>query len=291
MLGYYKRVVWSAFGSSVRAFGLGHPVSLVLSVVSFTVAVLILRLFAGTAQVGEEVNWALAILGAGGIVFAVVFTLNLIAAPARMESEAASTYARTEAALQDEVRRTREAIAALHEQSAPRLAVSLDEPRLGPDGTRKFVRLRVDNEGHDQIVDCQGKLLNVKPLEATSAALPEPGQNLAWSSRGSDVPGVRRSIAAKSHEYLDVAFADDFLSEYGTGEVQVTAAIHARVQQLLDDPCRSSFYFAFLDWKAWRLPQGAYDVTIEVSAGNVGTPTPISFRLVYEGGLNLYGAS
>ena len=169
--------------------------------------------------------------------------------------------------------------------------MSVDQPRVSPDGTRKFVRLRVMNEGHDQIVDCQGKLLNVKPFEAISAALPEPGQNLVWSSRGSDVPGVRRSIAPKSHEYLDVAFADDFLDEYGAGEVQVTAAIRARVQQLLDDPQRASFYFVFLDWRAWRLPAGAYEVTIEVSAANVGTPTTISFRLVYEGGLNLCPAS
>ena len=181
--------------------------------------------------------------------------------------------------------------AALNEQVAPRLAVSLDEPRSSPDGTRKFVRLRVDNEGHGQVADCQGKLLDIKPLQEVSVTLPEPGQNLTWSSRGSDVPGVRRSIAPKSHEYLDVAFADDFLGEYGSGDVEATAAIHARVQQLLDDPCHSSLYFTFLDWKAWRLPQGAYDVTIEVSAANVGTPALISFRLVYEGGLNLYAAA
>jgi hypothetical protein len=190
-----------------------------------------------------------------------------------------------------EVGRAKELISALQDKIAPRLAVSVDGPRLSPDGTRRFVRLRVMNEGHEQVVDCQGKLLDVKPLEAVSVALPEPGQNLMWSSRGSDAPGLRRSIVPRSHEYLDVAFADDFLDEYNAGKIESTEETNARVKQLLDDPRRSSFYFVFLDWRAWRLPRGAYAVTIEVSAANVGTPTPISFRLVYDGGLDLHPGS
>ena len=287
MLSYYKGAAGRAFRGTVGAFGLKHPRSLGLNAVSFVVAVLILRLFAGTDRVGEEVGWAVAILGGGVIVLAVVFALNLIAAPPGMESEAASEHARTESALRDKLSEAEEATCALEEKVRPGLAVSLDGPRLSPDGTRRFVRLRVVNEGREQAVDCQGKLVDVKPLEATDVELPEPGQNLTWSSRGSDKPGPKRSIAPGSHEYLDVAFANDFLDEYNAGKIETTEGTNARVKQLLDDPRRSSFYFVFLDWRAWRLPPGTYAVTIEVSAANVGTPTPIPFRLVYGGGLDL----
>jgi hypothetical protein len=195
------------------------------------------------------------------------------------------------AASEAEVQRAKGVISGLQQKIAPRLGVSLDEVRPSPDGTRRFVRLRVVNEGHEEAVGCHGKLLDVRRLHGVRVPLPEPGQNLTWSSRGSEPPGLRRSIAPGSHEYLDVAFADDFLDEWNAGKIERTGQINARVRQLLDDQGRSSFYFVFLDWRAWRLPPGAYDVTIEVAAANVGTPTPICFRLVYEGGLDLHADS
>lgn len=176
----------------------------------------------------------------------------------------------------------------LEDRVRPKLKVELDEPRPSPSGTRKWVRLHVTNEAHEQVRDCQGKLLEVKPLEQISVGLPDPEQNLMWSSRGGDAPDVRRSINAKSSEYLDVAFTEDFVDEYNAGRIQGTPEVRARVRQLLDDPFHSHFNFVFVDYRSWPLPKGGYEVTVEVSAANVGTPTRICFRIVYEGGLNLY---
>ncbi len=176
----------------------------------------------------------------------------------------------------------------LEDRVRPKLRVELDEARLSPDGMRKWVRLRVMNGAHQQLRDCQGKLLNVKPLQQIDVELPEPGQNLMWTSRGGGSAGVKRSIDAKSFDHVDVAFTEDFVDEYNAGRIQDTPEMRARVRQLLNDPFRSHFNFAFLDYRSWPLPKGAYEVAVEVSAANVGTPTRICFRIVYEGGLNLY---
>jgi len=177
-------------------------------------------------------------------------------------------------------------IEGLEETLRPKLKVELDEARLSPDRLRRFVRLRVINEGGDRVLDCGGKLLHVEPLQETGVELPEPGQNLMWCSRGGDAPGPRRSIDPKSHEYLDVAFTDFCLDAYADGTLESTPTVNLHIQRLLEDPT-PRFYFVFLDWQSWPLPQGSYDVHIEVSAANVATPTPVFLRILYEDGLKL----
>lgn len=148
----------------------------------------------------------------------------------------------------------------------PKLNVEVDEPRLSPDGNRKFVRLRVQNESHEQIVDCQGKLLSVKPVPPTAVPawrIPEPSQNLCWTTRGAQRSGeseVVRSIPPKGHDFLDLAFAD-----------QRAFRLH----------------FVFRDWQSWFLMNGTYELDVQISAMNVGSPALHSYKLCYGGGLDL----
>ena len=175
------------------------------------------------------------------------------------------------------------------ESLRPKLSVEIDEPRLSPDGIRMFVRLRVVNESHEQILGCGGKVLDITPLQEVDVPLPEPGQNLMWGTRGGDIepsPTPRRSIDPKSHEYLDVAFTEFCLDHYADGTLEGSPAVWAHVQRLLEDPT-PRFNFVFRDFRSWPLPSGCYQVQIELSAANVATPTTLSMRIVYEDGLNL----
>lgn len=233
---------------------------------------------------GLVLNGLLLPLAALAVLLVGVFLWNLMWAPVRLAREGNQEAQE----LRSRLWSGEERIAALEEANKPKLEVEIDEARRTPDGLRQFIRLRVMNNSHQPAMACGGKLMAVKPLQQRIAmALPEPEQNLMWSSRGGGAPSHVRTINPRSPEYLDVAFTDNIVDEFYAGSIEDTPAVHDRLRQLMEDPF-AYFNFVFLDYRAWPMPEGNYEVTVELSGANVATPTPISFRVVYEGGLNLY---
>lgn len=158
------------------------------------------------------------------------------------------------------------------------LRLTVDQPRSAPKSHSRFVRLKVDNDGENTLEGCYGKLVCITPLGEASCEIPEPGQNLCWSTRGGGQGNLRTAIAPKSQEFLDVAFAQHY-----------SFLKLARQKSPLDQRqgVVESCHFVFSDWQTWSLPQGEYLVQIEVGALDVAMPTIGHYKLCYAGGLNL----
>src|SRR5206468_581302 len=92
------------------------------------------------------------------------------------------------ARLQDErIKTLDEKLKALDEERNPTLAMQIDGPRPAPERVAQWLRIRVDNIGVTAARDCAGKVISVAPqppLVLLPERIPEPGQNLRWSTRG-----------------------------------------------------------------------------------------------------------
>ena len=89
MANYWRRAAARAFNETLAFFGFTRRSRLVFSVtvISYFLALLFVRLLGGTQQMNEELQWIVAIIGAGLAVFVPVYLVNLVAAPARMDRE------------------------------------------------------------------------------------------------------------------------------------------------------------------------------------------------------------
>lgn len=92
MMDYWWRAFRKAFTNSISFFGIGSLRRLMVSAVSFTVAVIVLKWltgetqwFGGSGQVSQELHWMIATLIAGAFFFVPTFLFHFLCAPYQME--------------------------------------------------------------------------------------------------------------------------------------------------------------------------------------------------------------
>jgi len=86
---YWLVAARRAWKDTLSILGIRSPLANILGLVSFGIALLVLREALGREdQVGEELSWGLALLGAATLLFAAIFLSQLLAAPHRMKHDA-----------------------------------------------------------------------------------------------------------------------------------------------------------------------------------------------------------
>jgi hypothetical protein len=94
---------------------------------------------------------------------------------------------------------------------APRLSVSVDDPKWRTDSKGVYVQLRVKNEGKEAITGCYGKLLEVRRMTAAATAgwiPPTFEPYFVWAEHQAGTNELQATIPPDSDLFLSIATTD-----------------------------------------------------------------------------------
>ena len=148
---YWKSVFHRAWGDTTTLFPFASsPLRAWVIIFVYLVAAVILTFIAGRAQLMEEVNVIISFVAALAVIFGALFSMNFIAAPARMDRDL-----RKESENRDKI------IEKLKEEKRPKIEVGEPHIEYVGGGTEAIACLTIKNVSLQPIKSVQVKLISV----------------------------------------------------------------------------------------------------------------------------------